>query len=351
MKKILPLLLVLASSLSFAQGSWSDAVYGVLSGSGTGQRTMYYYDSFGSLLGSQLLDDSAYAGADSIAYGNSAGPGLAAGVNGLAFMATEVGAATATTASAARQVKFYSDPLLSSAASLARISATDYTFAGPGLTVPAVDHYMDIDITSNGRIMALVVRKNESTGAVSGTYLYIFNVAGAATTGSAVSIGRENSTTFNQLWTLSGTTDAIAFTFGSAFLTTAQTYDEQIIYVGADGLLQARLGTYNTVGNGSQATASVTGYTPFSVNQDGKTIVSLWEADNSNLGVLYSDGTAIEWNMNTQTQERTFSFDGLSNPLDIVQFKPAVVPEPSTYAAILGGVVLLFALRCRKSKK
>ncbi len=340
-KFIVFLLTLFVGGFSCAAADWTGAVYGVLSGTDTATtRTISYYDANGILLGSQSMATSNFVGANAIAYGSTVCPNLGEGGKGLVLLRTEVGSATETSPNAGRTINFYVDPVTATGASLARTTPSTYgTVSGPALASPAIDHYVDLVVAKNGSLLALVNRKNETTGAITGVYLYPFAIP--ETHASYPNLNRENDTYFNQLLNISNIeTTAVAT---GDFLKN-QTYDNQFALVDINGLLTIRNSTYGS----SQATQVATGFTPFDISL-GKDIVSIWESDYNYLAVLYDDNSVVEWDVATATQKNTFTFAGLTNALDVVRFT-ALIPEPSAYAAIFGfaALALVFLKRRRK---
>ncbi len=337
---MLPLLF--AASL-FGQSSWSNAAFIALSGSAesASARTLYYLDSYGSILGSQTLADSAYAGANSIAYGTNVCPNLS-GADGLMLLRTKNGAATMATQSAARDVNFYPDPLDASGGTLSKMTVGSGTFIGPN-NANLVDSYLDLSVCADGRVYSLISRQTTTTTQY---YLYAFLVPGASA--GAPSMSRNTTSGTNGGYFQIGdstiyTSPIQFFTMGNFYADSTRPY--QFAFVDSAGMLYVR--------DFENTNASTYAKTSFSVAQADKSILSIWETDDNLIGILYDDNSVIAWNASTMAQEYGYELDeALTGVLDIIQIAAYTpIPEPAHLAALIGLGALLFALKRRRNNK
>ena len=342
-----------ASSSAYAQG-WADAVYGVLSGSGSTVRTITYLAADGSILGSQTLQTSNYGGANAILYGPDVAPNLA-DANGLILLRDEVGAVQETgtgtglyRSNAGRNINYYANPLESTSAMLNRMNPVSYVSI-QGATLASVsdpakapmDHFIDLGMSNSGTILTLVMRD-----LADGTFIpYIYRYMIPETTSTnGQGLSRYNGDGLLNYSDLGLGNVYTTFAVGN-FVNIADAYVDQFALANESGIIHIK-----TVNYVSTTSAYVK---EFDASILGKEIVSMWENDYHYLAILYDDNSVVEYDVNTGLQVGdAYSFDSsIKNILDVVRFTPILVPEPATYAAFFGLFALGFVIMRRCSKK
>ena len=323
----------------YANPLWEGAEYLALGymSSDTSQKALMYFDGSGNQLGYVMLNTSAYAGANSIAYGVGIVPNID-GADGLMLLRS---ANDFENTNNYITVNLYSDPIsadISNGAELDRTPPIYYTSLGLASNSSStfVDVVKQIDKTQSGLVTLLVDRYDRTSQALLNTYIYKYSIPNTVSDGTTIT--RVETPEQGPRWDIGGS-DMTLINFTSGIFTDVQIEGQPNQFAVLDSTGYIRIYT------GADASAANTGIKSFSVVQEGKEIVSIWGDDNYTLSVLYSDNSVLEYDSRTgELTGGSYSMNTDYTILDVVKVGSIVVPEPAQYALAFGVFAILFAV-------
>ena len=345
MKKLSLIIYVLIFlTLETAKAAISDAAYLALgyfdSDGPSSQRILMYFDNSGMSLGYVTLETSAMEYANSIAYGVSACPNLN-GTKGMILLRDQNNGSNPIV----RTTNYYGDPLLESGTVLPRLSPVGY-----GSIKTAKSEYNDktiqLGIASDNRIGVLVNRYSLQDEYIS-SFIYYYKMPETATSSLNLSRDGDNISIFQRLDL--GNIEYSDFCYGKFYATTPEEATDQIVFVTKDGDVSIFLSS-NKTPSPIEKNSNI-----LNVGIDGKDIISIWGGDDYTLSVLYSDNTIIDWDINSKSISKEYSFNAELpiKILDVVRTNNIVIPEPANIGIISAisvfTVIVFFRNRRRQS--